>query len=317
MVGRDEFGRIGVLMGGPSSEREISLKSGKAVYEALKAAGVDAVSIDITTDNIEENIRLIESLGINCAFLALHGRFGEDGQAQNILETLKMPYTGSGVLASRLAMDKVSSRQIFESHDLTVPRYQVMYKDSYRPERGALAEIGFPLVVKPAAHGSSIGLSIIHEPAGLTKALESAFEFDEKIVIEEYIKGREMTVGILEEEALPVIEIIPSKGFFDYEAKYQSGLTEYVVPALLGEALAKNIQSSALSAHRLLGCFGCSRVDLILSEEDIPFILEVNTIPGFTSTSLLPKAAKRRGIDFTQLCLKLIRLAYANAKKQE
>jgi len=316
MVAADAFGKIGVLMGGPSSEREISLKSGKAVYEALKGAGVDALPLDITTDSIDENIILIGSSGISCAFIALHGRFGEDGQVQDILETLKMPYTGSGVSASRLAMDKVSSRQIFESHDLSVPRYKVMHKGSYLSDTASISEIGFPLVVKPATHGSSIGLSIVREPSGIARALESAFEFDDKILIEEYIKGREMTVGILEDDALPVIEIIPSKSFFDYEAKYQAGMTEYVVPARLDEAIAKNIQSSALSAHRLLGCFGCSRVDLILSERGIPFVLEVNTIPGLTATSLLPKAAKIVGIDFTQLCLKLIRLAYANAKKQ-
>ncbi len=177
-------------------------------------------------------------------------------------------------------------------------------------------QLSFPLVVKPATQGSSIGLSIVDTKDGLAKAVETAFNFDTRIIIEQYIEGREVTVGILDEKALPVIEIVPKKRFFDYEAKYQSGMTDYVVPAKLQEALAKKIQDAGLSAHKLLGCFGCSRVDMILSRENIPVILEVNTIPGFTTTSLLPKAARAVGIEFAQLCLKLIQLAYAKAQNK-
>lgn len=305
-----DFGRVGVLMGGPSSEREISLKSGKAVFDALKRSGLEVVSIDIRTDKVKENIDLIGGFKINCAFLALHGRFGEDGSIQEILEILQLPYTGSGVRASRLAMDKVASLSIFRDFRLNVPGHEVLDKSVFEKNRKFNNNLGWPLVIKPATHGSSIGLSIIENEERLGEALDLAFTFDDRAIIEEYISGRELTVGILEEKALPVIEIIPSRAFFDYVAKYQPGMTEYVVPAALKEALEKRVKEAALSAHKLLGCFGCSRVDIILDREDRPFILEVNTIPGFTSTSLLPKAAKSIGIEFDELCLKLIRLAY-------
>ncbi len=304
------FGRIGLLMGGPSSEREISLRSGKAVLEALKQLELDVTPIDIKTDSVEENIRLLEPVKLDCAFLALHGRFGEDGSIQEILERLSIRYTGSGVAASRLAMDKISSRELFESRGLHVPRYEVLEKATFNGSEKPSLKLGLPLVIKPASHGSSIGLSIVHEEEEVKKALELAFTFDERILVEEYIKGREMTVGILDEQALPVIEIIPKNPFFDYEAKYQKGLTEYVVPARLEEFLAKEISLASLSAHRALGCRGCSRVDLILNEAREPVVLEVNTIPGLTATSLLPKAAKFIGIEFPELCLHLIRLAY-------
>jgi D-alanine-D-alanine ligase len=307
---KNKFGKIGVLMGGPSTEREISLKSGKAVYEALSKVGLTVVAIDIKTDSVEENIRLIKSHRINCAFLALHGRFGEDGQIQAILDILKIPYTGSGVKASKLAMDKIASRKILEVNGLNVPKYKVLDKSSYNINWKDRNNLTLPLVVKPATHGSSIGLSIVDDMQGLDKAVDLAFRFDERVLIEEYIKGREVTVGILDNEALPVIEIIPKKRFFDYEAKYQSGMTDYVVPAKLEEGIAKEIQRTAMSVHKLLGCFGCSRVDMLLNNANIPVVLELNSIPGLTPISLLPKAARIAGIEFAQLCIKLIKLAY-------
>lgn len=311
------FGKIGVLMGGPSTERDISLASGKAVYESLSQAGLNVAAIDIKTDGKEENIRLIKSQEIDLAFIALHGRFGEDGQIQEILDTLKVPYTGSGAVASRLAMDKIASRKIFEASGLHVPRYKIEDKLSYNTNwRTHHNDFTLPLVVKPATHGSSIGLSVVDREEELDKSVDLAFSFDERIIIEEYIRGREVTVGILDELALPVIEIIPKKRFFDYEAKYQSGMTDYVVPAELEDEIAQKIQEAALSAHKLLGCYGCSRVDMILSSDNIPFLLEVNTIPGFTVTSLLPKAAKAVGIDFSRLCIKLIRLAYEKTQNK-
>jgi len=309
------FGKIGILMGGPSSEREISLKSGKAVYESLGQAGLEVSAIDIKTDGREENIKLIESFGIDAAFIALHGRFGEDGQIQEILDTLNLPYTGSGAKASRLAMDKIASRKIFEVSGLSVPRYKTEEKNSYDSNwKKHLNGFILPLVVKPASNGSSIGLSIVEKEEHLGKALDLAFSFDERIVIEEYIRGREVTVGILDEKSLPVIEIIPKKGFFDYEAKYHAGMTDYMVPADLPAEIAARIQEAALSAHKLLGCCGCSRVDLIIDSNNTPFVLEVNTIPGMTATSLLPKAAKVAGVDFFRLCTKLIELAYEKTK---
>lgn len=311
---RRPWGRIGVLMGGASTERDVSLKSGKAVYGSLKKHGVDVVAIEITTEDLKKNIKLIKSHNIDCAFLALHGRFGEDGGIQGILDTMGIAYTGSGKLASQLAMDKIASRNIFQIYGLPVPRYKVAEKTSYNKNLSLERKLSFPLVVKPATHGSSIGLSIVEKKKDLASAIELAFSFDKKIIIEEYIKGREMTVGILDEAPLPVIEIVPKRKFFDYEAKYRDGMTEYIVPATIEKEIAEYIQRVAISAHRFLGCFGCSRIDIILRQDNIPFILEVNSIPGFTPTSLLPKAAKVIGLDFTKLCLKLIELAY---EKQE
>ncbi|PIP18779.1 MAG: D-alanine--D-alanine ligase [Candidatus Omnitrophica bacterium CG23_combo_of_CG06-09_8_20_14_all_41_10] len=305
---RTNFGRIGVLMGGPSSEKKISLKSGHAVLNILKESGQKVVPIIIKTDKVKNNVRLLKSSNIDCAFIALHGSFGEDGGIQKILESLKVPYTGSGVRASKLAMDKVASRNIFKKHGLNVPPSKVISENSYKI--GNIDKFGLPLVVKPATQGSSIGLSIVDSYKNIPKAINLAFKFDKRIIIEEYIRGRELTVGILKEKALPVIEIIPKHFFFDYQAKYKQGLTDYIVPAKLSFKAALRIKKAALSAHKLLGCFGCSRVDIILDDAGNPFILEVNTIPGFTSTSLLPKAAKSAGIDFNHLCLELIKLAY-------
>jgi len=310
------YGRIGVLMGGPSSEREISLKSGKAVYESLKGEDLDVVAIDITTEGREENISLIRSHNIDCAFLALHGRFGEDGKIQDILDSMNIPYTASGPEASRLSMDKIASRQVLSLHNIAVPSYKVLDRGSYNPGRLKDFKLRYPLVVKPSSHGSSIGLSIIDSEEALPQAIQLAFSFDDRVIIEEYISGREITVGILDNKPLPVIEIIPKNRFFDFEAKYRLGMTEYIVPARLEEKTAESAQSTSLKVHNLLGCYGCSRVDLILGEDSVIYVLELNSIPGFTPTSLLPKAAKVVGIEFSELCLKLIELAYEKAEKK-
>ena len=314
---RSKFGKVGVLMGGPSNEREISLKSGKAVYEALKQLGLDAVPIDITTDSINDNIDLIKSFQINCAFIALHGRFGEDGSIQGILDILNIAYTGSGCLASKLAMDKVSSRRVIQLYGLDVPKYKVIDKISYSLNWKLYQELILPAVIKPSTCGSSIGLSIIDEQSALNKAIELAFDFDNEVIIEEYVSGREVTVGILEDEALPVVEIVPKRRFFDYEAKYTAGMTDYIVPARLDAAVAKEIQSVALSVHRLLGCFGYSRIDMILAPDNRIFVLELNSIPGLTPVSLLPRAAGITGVDFTQLCLRVINTAYEKRKSKK
>ena len=308
------LGKIGVLMGGPSTEREISFKSGNAVYEALRRQGIEAVSIDITTDNPEDNFGLITSFGIDCAFLALHGRFGEDGTIQELLERMGIPYTASGVQASKLAMDKIASRRLFIEAGLSVPLCLVLNRNTYTRSDTDKLKLPLPVVVKPASHGSSIGLSIVDRKEELSAAIEIAFRYDERILVEEYIRGREITVGILDEQALPVIEIMPHKRFFDYEAKYKAGLTEYIVPAVLASEVVTEAQRAGITAHRSLGCFGCSRVDMLLDEKNRPFVLELNSIPGLTPTSLLPKAAKAAGIDFFQLCVTLIKLAYERTK---
>jgi len=309
-----DFGKIGVLMGGPSSEREISLKSGKAVLSALKESGADAVGIDITTDNRQENIRLLKEYNLSCAFIALHGRFGEDGGIQDILEQVNLPYTGSGVTASRLAMDKIGSLEIFQEQGFFVPKWLSLEKEVFQKNKVYDFDLRWPLVVKPANHGSSIGLSIVEDPKQIPAAIDLAFQYDTRIILQEYIQGRELTVGVLAESALSVIEIIPQHKFFDFDAKYKANLTEYIIPADLPNEITQAVRDVALRAHQALGCFGCSRTDIILSAENHPFILEVNTIPGMTATSLLPKAARRAGLEFNQLCLKLLELAYEKAK---
>lgn len=309
-------GKVGILMGGPSTEREVSLKSGKSVYESLKQSGKDCVCIDITSDDICENVKLIKSFGIDCAFLALHGRFGEDGAIQEILDHLRIPYTGSSTLASKLAMDKIISRRILQVHGLDVPKYKVIEKINYNNNMRWLKDFAFPLVIKPASHGSSIGLSIIDSESLFPAAIEAAFVYDNTVLVEQFIEGREITVGILDNKPLPVVEIIPKSRFFDFEAKYHSGSTEYIVPARLDGNIARKAQAAALKTHMFLGCFGCSRVDIILSKDNTPFILELNSIPGLTPTSLLPKAARAVGIEFHELVLKLIKLAYEKAENK-
>lgn len=311
---KKRFGRIGVLMGGPSAEREISFKSGKAVFDSLTNSGIDCVSIDINTDNPEDNARIIRSQSIDCAFIALHGTFGEDGGIQKVLEGLGIPYTGSDPESSSLAMDKAASHYLFESRGISVPKYVVISEDSQLDIKDIVIKLKFPLVVKPSCQGSSVGLSIADNIVSLENALLMALKFGKNVIIEEYLRGREFTVGILDNKALPVVEIITKNRFFDYEAKYTYGLTQYIVPAQLDRRQNNILQENAIMAHRVLGCCGCSRVDIILDLNNIPYVLEVNTIPGLTSTSLLPKAAKAAGIDFPNLCLRLIELAYEKAQ---
>jgi len=312
------FGKIGVLMGGTSTERDISLKSGHAVLESLKKQGLDAVGIDIKTDDHRLAAEFIKSFGVDCAFVALHGKFGEDGQVQSILEGLRLRYTGSGPAASRNAMDKINAKKIFRDAGLVTPGQMIIEKRSFNPdtaftpgvETTGERKFGPPWVIKPASNGSSIGLSIIDRQEDVVKAVKAALEFDDRVLIEEYIPGRELTVGILAEEPLCVIEIVTKHRFFDYQAKYEHGLTDYIVPALLDGETAGRARGAALTAHRALGCFGCSRSDMILDKNGRLYLLEVNTIPGLTSTSLLPKAAGYAGIDFDRLCLILLQSAY-------
>ena len=293
--------RIGVLMGGFSSEREVSLKSGDAVGKALSGLGYQVIIIDFS--DVQELTRKLRSANVDCIFNALHGRFGEDGGVQEILDEFEIPYTGSRVAASRLAMDKIASRKIFEQNYIPVPEYNVFNKTRSK-SHGLNWE--FPLVVKPAKQGSSIGLSIVENPESLFIALKNAFVFDQEIIVEKYINGREITVGILEDNPLPVIEIVPKNKVYDFQAKYTPGMSDYIVPADLPQDIACFAQDTALKAHKLLGCRCFSRVDIMLDCNQRPVVLEVNTIPGFTATSLLPKAAASCGIDFARLCQRMI-----------
>ncbi len=299
--------RIGVLMGGASSEREISLKSGKAVCEALRSLGREAVGIDIQKPDKNYVSDLLRSYDIDVAFIALHGEFGEDGKLQAILEEMRIPYTGSGVKASALAMDKIASHKLFLGAGLNVPAYRVL-------ENRKDAHLGnFPLVVKPATGGSSIGLSIVDTAKELRQALDLAFTYARRVIVEEYIKGKEITVGILEDSALEPIEIRPRSRLFDYKAKYEYGQTEYIVPAKLPVKTIALLKKTALAAHTGLGCSFFSRVDIMLDVDNRPFVLEVNTIPGFTATSLLPKAALQKGIAFPELVWRICRYALSSA----
>jgi len=297
--------RIGVLMGGTSAEREISLKSGKAVLRALRSCGQDALAIDIKKTDKNYVTDLLLSYDIGLAFLVLHGSFGEDGKIQAILDQMRIPYTGSGAFASSLSMDKLSSRRIFRAAGLAVPRYFVLN----RKERRIDSSFAFPLVVKPAACGSSIGLSVIDNPEEFRAAIRLAFKYDSCVLVEEYIKGREMTVGIFKDSPLEAIEIRSRRRFFDYKAKYEQGQTDYIVPAPVPLKTMQLLKDTALKAHTLLGCFFFSRVDIILNNKNIPYVLEVNTIPGFTATSLLPRAALHKGIPFQELVLVIAQAA--------
>lgn len=307
---------IGVLMGGPSSEHAISLKSGHGIFEALARRGwiVHEIVIPqaLTVGEARTFTRRELALHrIDVAFVALHGPFGEDGTIQQLCEELPVLYTGCGPQASRLGLDKVASRERFERAGVPVPRWRLI--DPSRPAdvTAALAALRLPVVVKPTNQGSSIGVSIVERKADIANAIEEAARYDARVLVEEFVRGREVTVGILAEQPLPVIEIKPSRQFFDFSAKYTSGLTDYLVPAPLKEDVARGIQAVGLAAHQALGCRHFSRVDLILRDSGEPVVLEVNTIPGFTATSLLPKAAACAGISYDELCERIIAMAVA------
>jgi D-alanine-D-alanine ligase len=302
-------GLVGILLGGPSAEREISLKSGRAVSRTLREAGYSVVEIGEEGD-IGAGIR---SQPLAVAFIVLHGRFGEDGEVQGLLEELDIPYTGSGVEASRRAMNKVESRRLFEAAGLPVPPGRV-YGPGFGPRTSPFP---FPVVVKPAREGSSIGLSLARTISEFRAAVARAREHDREILVEEYVPGRELTAGVLDDRPLPLVEIRPSNPFFDFEAKYVPGRSEFEVPARLPAGQYREVQRLGLAAHRVLGCFSYSRTDIILGPRGRPCLLEVNTIPGFTATSLLPQAAAAAGIDFSLLCRRLLAAALTRGNYRE
>lgn len=302
--------KVGVLGGGVSLEREISLISAQEVFMALQRRKIETVFIDISTSHENEIKELVISKNIDIAFIALHGEFGEDGKIQKIMEDLDMPYTGSRPKASYQAMDKIASKNIFLKRGVPTAYFSVCYDINKVPKN-----LSFPLVVKPYFTGSSIGVSIVDTGAGLKIALEKAFSYQNKVILESYIEGKELTVGILEEKPLAVVEIIPKKGYFDFQSKYTDGLTEFITPANLRGSVYRRVQEIALAAHCVLGCRHFSRVDIRLSKEGIPYVLEVNSIPGLTSHSLLPLSAKHGGIEFDELIFKMLMLAN-NEKRQ-
>jgi D-alanine-D-alanine ligase len=289
---------IDVLLGGFSSEREVSLVSGGAVADALEGAGHAVRRVDVNRGFPEEGRQLLAGTGL--VFIMLHGCFGEDGQVQQFLEDWGLTYTGSGPEACRQAMDKVRSKAVFEARGITTPRWRSCPPGIAADE--LVAEFGLPLVVKPAASGSSIGVTIVRDAGDIPAALEAAQQEGGTVMAEEYIAGRELTVGVLGSEALPVVELVPERAFYDYQAKYADDAgTKYLCPAPLDEGVTRAVQAEGLAAHRALGCRGFGRVDMRMSADGRCFVLEANTIPGFTGHSLVPKAAAQAGIDFTRL----------------
>jgi len=310
-------GRIGVLMGGTSAERDVSLSSGKAVLAALLDAGRDAVPVVLGAG--VDTVRAIEAAKLDVAFLALHGRLGEDGCVQGLCELYGIPYTGSSVLASALAMDKVKAKEMFRLHNIpTPPYYTVSRRDHVTDIEEIHGSFGFPVVVKPRGEGSSIGVVKAGSHPELCKALLGALDLDEVAIVERYVGGKEVQVGILNGRVLGAIEVAPKKEMYDYEAKYTPGMSEYFMPARLPATRYRGVLNLADRAAQALGCTGALRVDLIVTEGQNEYILEVNTLPGMTKTSLLPKIAQAAGYGFEQLCDAILSSArlFATVPKQ-
>jgi D-alanine-D-alanine ligase len=304
--------RIAVLLGGFSSEREVSLRSGAAVAKALRGRGHAVAEVDVR----DERVEALDRDRPEVVFIALHGRFGEDGGVQALLQAKGIPYTGSGVEASRLAMDKAEAKRRFIAAGVPVaPDVLVRASEGLAAAEAAARAFGFPLVVKPVAEGSSVGVTLHPDSSRLAEGLQEAFRHGGAALVERLVGGREMTVGVLEDRALPAVELKPARDFYDYEAKYRDDRTVYVVDPPMAAAEREAVMAAGLAAHRALGCEGFSRVDVILSGAGAPCVLEVNTIPGMTDRSLLPKAARAAGIEFPELCERIVRHGLARGRR--
>ena len=301
-----EFGRVAVLYGGTSAERDVSLDTGRAVLKALRARGVDATG----WDPAEQSLSDLEAAGFDRVWIALHGPGGEDGAIQGALQWLGLPYTGSGVMASALAMDKVRSKRVFDAAGIPTPDYAVIRNRSHAVL--AAEDFGYPLILKPACQGSSVGMSKVFEPEDLNDAVDLALEFDDVAIVERCIVGSEYTVSVLQGEALPSIRIETPRVFYDYRAKYQSDRTRYHCPGAGSEDDERQYAALALAAFAELGCSGWGRVDFMTGSDGRPLVLEVNTVPGMTSHSLVPMAAKTKGIDFEELCWRILETSFAD-----
>jgi D-alanine-D-alanine ligase len=300
--------KIAVLMGGPGSERDVSLATGRGVSKALRSLGTEVVEVDVR----DEDFALPKD--VDLAFITIHGTFGEDGQLQKILEERGVPYTGDGVQASLAAFDKILSKEKFREHNVVTPEWEVV-------EVGQRPTISVPLVVKPARQGSTVGVVIVKTASELDSAMAEAGKFDRKLLIEKFVPGRELTIGVLGDQALPILEIIPKGGFYDFNNKYPflnpqaGGGAEHVCPAKIDPNKTKQIQELALRAFRALGLVVYARVDMLLSDSGDPFVLEANTIPGMTEASLLPEAAAAAGINYVDLCARIIALSRARTER--
>jgi D-alanine-D-alanine ligase len=293
--------RVGVLMGGFSAEREVSLRTGDGVAEALESRGHDVVRIVWSDDGtgLDERVRAAQ---VDVVFVALHGRGGEDGCVQGMLELMGIPYTGSGVLASALAMDKLKAKEMFRLHNVPTPPYYAAASADPKELEERHGSFGFPAIVKPRREGSSVGLGKVETMAELTAAIERALAFDDQVLVERFIKSTEIHVGILDGRVLGAIEVRPKDGLYDYRAKYTAGMTEYVCPPQLPTTRLRGVMNLAERAARALSCAGACRVDLLVTEGENEYVLEVNTLPGMTPTSLLPKIAHEAGMDYPSLC---------------
>ncbi len=301
---KQDFGKVGVLYGGRSAEREVSLMSGTGVHEALRSAGVDAHLFDTG----EHDLSALQQAGFDRVFIALHGRYGEDGSLQGALELMGIPYTGSGVMASSLAMDKIMTKRIWLEAGLPTPGYTVLRQDT---DLDMVADtLGLPLMIKPPHEGSTLGITRVNAKAELRAAYEQAARFDEEVLAEQFIAGRELTVAVLgaglDARALPVIEIVAPAGNYDYQNKYFTDDTRYICPAELPAAVTDQILDLSVRAYRAVGCEGWGRADFMLDAQNRPWLLELNTSPGMTGHSLVPMAAKAEGMSYAQLCVSIL-----------
>ncbi|MFH1963551.1 MAG: D-alanine--D-alanine ligase [bacterium] len=306
--------KIGVLAGGISSEREVSLRSGKNVLESLKTQGFKTSIIDPADNDFIEQMKKID-----VAFIALHGGYGEDGSIQGLLEVMGIPYTGSGVLASALAMNKVSSKRIFREQGIPTPDYAYFpLTDGYSYENLS-SRLGLPLIAKPVSEGSSVGVTIIRNEPGIKEIIDELTDKYRDVFIEKYIHGQSVTVSILGNgkklRALPVLELVSKNEFYDYEAKYTSGMTEFIIPARLDADIYRNVCQTAINTHLVLGCEGFSRVDILVADDGTPFVHDVNTIPGLTNLSDLPACANADGMSYDELIFEMLCSAYYRKEK--
>ena len=307
--------RIGVLMGGRSAERDVSLRTGQAVHQALLRRGYDAVAIDVDETVCEQ----LRAHRVQIAFLSLHGPGGEDGTIQGLLESIGVPYTGSGVAASAMAMNKSTTKALLAYHGIPVPAGAVVQTAQARSNSRMPTGVRCPLVVKPVDQGSTIGVTIVRRPSEWATALRRAQPFGREAVAESFIPGREVTVSVLQGRkgpaALPLVEIVVTEGFYDFDAKYQKGRTKYLCPAPMPATLTKQLQALGARAFEVLGCEGAARVDIRVTPRGKPYVLEVNTIPGMTETSLLPMAAKQAGVEYDQLVERILESALSRMRK--
>ena len=299
-------------MGGRSGEREVSLRSGQRVFDSLKAQGCNVISMDLEDDLISK----LKAAKVELVYIMLHGCFGEDGVVQGMLELAGIPYTGSKVLASALAMNKLAAKRVFVAKQIPTPKYcEVFASEDIKLEADKIRKTcSLPIMLKPTSEGSSLGVIKIKNWDSFEKILAESVEQYKDVFVEEFIEGQEITVGVIGKykdlQALPILELVPKNEFYDYEAKYTEGLTEFILPARLSGAVTKRAQVVALAAHRALGCYGVSRVDMIVAKDGTPYVNEVNTIPGMTERSDLPAEANHLGISFDQLVVRILQSAY-------